>query len=372
MNSIIDLRNLVINETHLQSIGQTHWSSPSNIALVKYWGKFGDQLPCNPSISFTLERSRSFLKLQWRGRTYLKDNGPEVDFVFEGQDNPKFAQKIQKLLAKFSQEELPFLKYFDFSIEASNTFPHSSGIASSASSMSALACCLGAMVEDIFHVRVDAKLLSRWARLGSGSAARSVFEKVAIWGEWKTSLPDFSTLAQQSHNDFAIEVKDFHPVFDQYQDAILIVDEGEKPVSSRDGHALMNHHPHAQARFARAHRHLDQLMQILREGDLFQFCQIVEAEALELHGLMMTSTPPYILMRPQTLELIQRIQAWRESSQIPACFTLDAGANVHLLYPFHFKAQVEKFIEDQCRPLCAQRRVIFDQMGKGPRAEELF
>lgn len=370
MSSFTDPSTLVCNEAHLSSIGKTSWSAPSNIALVKYWGKFGDQLPCNPSLSITLEHARTQMSFAWRARTYTKESVCDVDFLFEGKAKAAFAQKIQKHLVKLSQVELPFLKYFDFQIEASNTFPHSSGIASSASSMAALSCCLGGMIKTVFGVEVESSYLSRWARLGSGSAARSLYSQMAIWGVWQSDL--HQEISSQTTNDFAIGLDQVHPSLQDLKDAILIVDDQEKSVSSRAGHALMENHPHAKARFARAHQNLDALMTAMKTGDLMSFCQIVEAEALELHGLMMTSEPPYILMKPQTLAVISKVQKFREESLIPLCFTLDAGANVHLLYPASEKSEVEKFINDQCLEHCVDGRVIFDQMGTGLKEEKTF
>jgi len=114
------------------------WTSPSNIALVKYWGKFGDQLPKNPSVSFTLKHAVTNMKLE----LFSKDPGTvTVEFLFDGKQNQKFQDKIQKYLEK-EKNLFPWLERFHLKLTSSNTFPHSSGIASSASSMSALCLCL--------------------------------------------------------------------------------------------------------------------------------------------------------------------------------------------------------------------------------------
>ena len=105
--------------------------SPSNIAIVKYWGKHGNQLPNNPSISFTLSRCHT--------ETHIKfsQNATEnyaMRFLFEGKESPKFQEKIEKYLVD-NQQYFGFMKGLDLEIESSNSFPHSSGIASSAASM---------------------------------------------------------------------------------------------------------------------------------------------------------------------------------------------------------------------------------------------
>ena len=116
--------------------GKVGWQSPSNIALVKYWGKKGKQIPQNPSISFTLSEccSETFISFEKADRLDFR-------FFFEGKENPAFGAKIEKFLLDY-QAFFPFINQLSLTIESRNTFPHSSGIASSASSMSAFVMCL--------------------------------------------------------------------------------------------------------------------------------------------------------------------------------------------------------------------------------------
>ena len=111
----------------------------------------------------------------------------------------------------------------------------------------------------------------------------------------------------------------------------------------------------------------DKLNLILKNGNLHEFCLLVESEALTLHSLMMSSNPSYILMKPETLTVITKIQKFRKDSKIPVCFTLDAGANVHVLYPDKFSKDVMDFIKDQLSPFCEKRKFISDKMGDGPK-----
>ena len=105
--------------------------SPSNIAIVKYWGKHGNQLPNNPSISFTLSNCFTETKVTYK-ENHLGIT--TMDFYFEGKENPAFKSKIEKFL-NANEQYFTFLKGLDLKIESYNSFPHSSGIASSASSM---------------------------------------------------------------------------------------------------------------------------------------------------------------------------------------------------------------------------------------------
>ena len=156
-----------------------------------------------------------------------------------------------------------------------------------------------------------------------------------------------------------------HAVFQDYQDAILLVDKGEKQVSSSVGHNLMHQHPFATQRFEQAHTHLDQLIPILKNGDLPGFIKIVELEALTLHAMMMCSDPYFILMKPNTLEIINALWAFRKASKIPVCFTLDAGANVHVLYPKKYALEVNEFISIKLANYCQNKQYILDSVGKG-------
>lgn len=338
--------------------GTAAWQSPSNIALVKYWGKHGHQLPNNPSVSLTLAEAYTRTRLLWRpaeGKT------GRMFFRFHGKEEPAFAEKMKKYLEK-QAEVFPFLAAFDLEVESSNSFPHSSGIASSASSMSAFVLCLLDMEARLSGQTPDEEAFFRkasWlARQASGSAARSLFPYVSLWGECQEM--------EGSSQETAVALTDLHPVFRTYRDSILIVHSGVKTVSSRAGHTLMEGNPFASARYAQARVNTARLLGILRSGNLEDFVQLVESEALQLHALMMASTPSFVLMKPETLQIIEKLRQFRYESQLPLCFTLDAGPNVHLLYPDEVRTQVQEFIHTELLPYCEGGRWIDDHVGDGP------
>ena len=103
----------------------------------------------------------------------------------------------------------------------------------------------------------------------------------------------------------------------------------------------------------------------LKTGDFSSFIEIVESEALSLHAMMMTSMPYFILMKPNTLEIINRIWSYRKQSDSKVCFTLDAGANVHVLYPLAEKQQIQTFISNDLAPFCKNGEFIHDETGLG-------
>jgi diphosphomevalonate decarboxylase len=342
--------------------GNFSYSAPSNIALVKYWGKTGNQLPANPSISFTLHNCKTITKLNFNnnGNDNGKSNEISFDLLFEGQPKVEFKPKIQKFFDRILQY-CPYLNDYHFTIDTQNTFPHSSGIASSASGMAALAMNVMAlekalnpeMTNDYFY-----KKASFLARLGSGSACRSIKGSVVVWG----NHPE----VEGGSDLFGVELPTkIHTLFNNFQDTILLVDKGEKQVSSTLGHDLMHDHPFAERRFAQAHENLSKMKTILETGNLIDFMAVVESEALTLHSMMMTSMPYFILMKPNTLEIINQIWKYRTETQIPVCFTLDAGANVHILYPENVKDKVLQFIQDKLVGYCKKASYICDAVGEG-------
>ena len=124
----------------------------------------------------------------------------------------------------------------------------------------------------------------------------------------------------------------------------------------------MHGHPFAEARFAQANENINKLVRSFASGDVECFIEVVESEALTLHAMMQTSIPYFILMRPNTLEVIQRIWQYRKETNIPLCFTLDAGANVHLLYPKTSTTEVKWFIEEELAQFCEGRQYIHDEV----------
>jgi diphosphomevalonate decarboxylase len=337
--------------------GNFEWSAPSNIALVKYWGKKENQIPANPSISFTLNNCKTITKLEVIKKSETNDFS--FDLLFEGKPKEDFKPKIQKFFERI-EKYCPFLKEYHFKIDTQNTFPHSSGIASSASGMAALAMNIMSLEKAINPTISDDYFYSKasfLARLGSGSACRSIKGEVVVWGT-HAEINGSSDL-------FGVEFSEIHQNFKNYQDTILLVDKGEKQVSSTVGHDLMHNHPYAERRFAQAHENLSQIKAILSSGNITEFIKIVESEALTLHAMMMTSMPYFILMKPNTLEIINKIWKFRNETQIPVCFTLDAGANVHVLYPENVKENVLQFIQDELVGYCQNGQYICDQIGTG-------
>jgi diphosphomevalonate decarboxylase len=219
--------------------------------------------------------------------------------------------------------------------------------------MSALALCLCELQNLMDKKKVSKEKFleeaSYYARLGSGSAARSVYPLISEWGKAKG--------VKGSSDEHAIPFEqNLHKTFKTYQNTILIASSAEKKVSSRVGHSLMKNNLFASVRYAQANKNLRDLIVALKKGDLEKFGSIVEDEAMTLHALMMCSS----------LSMIEKIRRFREETKLPVYFTLDAGPNIHLLYPNNIKRKVDTFIFDELEQHCEQGKMIHDNVGKGP------
>lgn len=331
-------------------------SSSSNIALVKYWGKHGTQLPMNPSISMTLKNAITTTSIRWK--ELEKSNEQKVSLLFEGKNNHDFEKRLALFIDHIT-EYIPVLKNLKLDVESSNSFPHSSGIASSASAMSAFALSLIELEKQetgkISGFKDELQKASFIARLGSGSAARSIYNGYSVWGK--------TDAYKGSSDEYALAINsEVHEVFKNYHDAILIVSSQAKKVGSSLGHSLMNNHPFAAERFKQAENNIVQLKDILKNGEQHDYTKVVESEALSLHAMMMTSNPSFILMEPNTLNIISKVQVFREETGIPLCFTLDAGANVHILYPEDNKESIVKWIKSELVIYCSDGKWIDDEI----------
>ena len=349
------------NLTNIQNVsGQSSWKSPSNIALIKYWGKKEIQIPLNASLSFTL--SNCYTECSIKYEPLIKPNNQcNFELLFEGKREISFEEKLN-IFFKRIVFYCPYLIDLKLTIDTKNSFPHSSGIASSASAYSALSLCI-MDIEKKINPTISSEYFfnkaSFLSRLGSGSASRSVLGPLAIWGE--------SDFFKHSSNFFAVKYEEkLHGNFKNIQDTILLVDKGKKHISSTVGHDLMINHSFSNDRLVQVNQNLKLLKNALISGDFEAFTHIVELEALTLHAMMMTSSPYYILIKPNTLNIINEIWNYRKNTNSKVCFTLDAGANIHLLYPKKNFNQIQDFISNNLSKFCQNGEFINDHVGNGP------
>jgi diphosphomevalonate decarboxylase len=198
-------------------------------------------------------------------------------------------------------------------VETTSNFPMGAGIASSASVFAAAAVALSVALD----LNLDQPALSRLARLGSGSACRSIPPGFV---EWKPGLDDQSSFAETI----------FSPEYWDLVDCIAIIQTGGKNISSKEGHVLASSSPLQVNRVSDAPRRLDVCRQAIRNRDFSALVEIVELDSNWMHAVMMTSTPPLFYWEPVTLTIMKSIRESRQRG-LPVCYTIDAGPNVHVL-----------------------------------------
>lgn len=330
---------------------ESTWQSPANIAFVKYWGKKGHQIPANPSLSMSLSECNTVTKTKFTPSNHLS-----VKLKLEGKNDEKFALKIRDYLETL-QTELPWILNLNVEIETANTFPHGTGIASSASGLSAFALTLADYLRHLKPEGDESLFLKRasyLSRLASGSACRSVYGGFATWGE--SEIPDTT-------DKYATPIQ-VHPDLAHLHDTVLVVSGQEKSVSSRAGHDRMSEHFFAEARFRQAKANFTRCVSAMKAGDIEVMGEILEAEALSLHAMMLTSPNYYTLLKPNTLAAIEMIWDFRRETKLPLYFTLDAGPNLHLIFPEVFKNKIYTFIGHELASLT--EKIIDDHTGTGP------
>lgn len=279
-----------------------------NIAFIKYWGNQDDDLriPANGSISMNLEGLETRTTVAFD--TQLKEDQLSIN------GEPASREALQRVSQTL--DHLRRLADLETSarVTSRNSFPTGTGIASSASGFAALvlagATALGLCLSE--------GELSQLARLGSGSACRSIPGGFVEWQAGKDHHSSFAeTLAGPEHWDLL--------------DTIVLISSQHKAVSSSQGHRLAESSPLQKARVKDADRRLGICRQALLERDFSAFADVVEQDCILMHSVMMTSSPPLYYWEPRTLEIIEAVRDWRREG-LQVCFTIDAGPNVHVIY----------------------------------------
>lgn len=289
----------------------------ANLAFVKYWGKQDSTLniPLNNSISMNLSAAQTTT-------TVVFDDSLSADAITVDGSAPddRFTTRVSAHL-----DRLRLLAGVDHraKVATGNSFPTSAGFASSASGFAALTLAAASA----FDLDLSERELSVLSRQGSGSACRSIPGGFAEWHAGTFNDDSFADqLAPAHHWDIA--------------DVAVVVTTSAKDVSSSQGHLIAPESPFWPARVERLPTRLDQVRRAILERDFATFGQEIEAEAMSMHAIMMTSAhntdsgwrSGIYYWSPGTLELLIAVQRWRADG-LPVYFTLDAGPTVHLICP---------------------------------------
>src|SRR5574342_76742 len=294
----------------------------ANIAFIKYWGNRDNtlRLPSNGSISMNLDGLYTRTTVSFQPSLPFDEliiNGHEV--TGSGLDRVSYILDIVRGMANIHERA---------EIITENNFPSGAGIASSASAFAALALA-GSKAAGL---KLSEPQLSRLARRGSGSAARSI---PGGFVEWQVGTTDEDSFA------FSIAPADHWNLVD----CVAIVSVSHKKTGSTEGHAIASTSPLQAARVADAPRRLEICRNAILNCDFDSFAAIVELDSDMMHAVMMTSTPALHYWKPASMEVMNSVRTWR-SEGIPVCYTVDAGPNVHVICPETEADGIEKRLRE--------------------------
>jgi len=292
--------------------------SHPNIAFIKYWGNRDNtlRLPMNGSISMNLDGLTTRTTVSFQHSLPFDElviNGHEVRGA--GADRVSYILDIIRGMANI---------YDHAEVMTENNFPLGAGIASSASAFAALALA-GSKAAGL---KLSEAELSRLARRGSGSASRSVPGGFVEWQVGTTDEDSFAiSIAPASHWNLV--------------DCIAIVSASHKKTGSTEGHAVAPTSPLQAARVGDTPRRLEICRNAILSKDFDLFASIVELDSNLMHSVMITSTPALHYWTPTSLAVMDAVRQWRMEG-FPVCYTVDAGANVHVICPETEAQDVDK------------------------------
>ena len=300
--------------------------APANIALIKYMGKKDStqNIPLNASLSYTLNNLLSSVTME--SQSGKKDFWEPLQtpgakpFALPAQAQERFLLHLDHLKNHFNYHGA-------FVVRSNNNFPHSSGLASSASSFAALTKCAVLALSELTKTSAPSiETQAQWSRLGSGSSCRSFFAPWALWQENTVSAIDlpYADLIHQ----------------------VIVISHDEKEVSSREAHQRIMTSKLFPARHERAENNLKVLLNNLEAKDWASAYQVCWREFQDMHQLFATCTSPFSYIGEKSQEALTSLQKFWEAEGDGPLVTMDAGPNIHLLYRADQEDMALKFQKD--------------------------
>ena len=293
-----------------------------NIAFIKYWGNRDNvlRLPSNGSISMNLDGlfTRTIVSFQPSlPFDELIINGYAV--MGKGLERISYILDLVRVMAGIEIKA---------EVMSENNFPAGAGIASSAAAFAALALASSHAA----GLTLSEAQLSRLARRGSGSASRSIPSGFA---EWKMGTGD----------DDSVAISIAPPEHWNLVDCIAIVSASHKKTGSTEGHAIAGTSPLQNARVTDTPRRLELCRNAILKKDFDAFANIIEHDSDMMHAVMMTSNPPLMYWQAGTVGIFHAVREWRASGS-PVAYTVDAGANVHVICLGEHAKETEKRLRE--------------------------
>lgn len=277
-----------------------------NIAFIKYWGNRDNELrlPVNGSISMNLDGlfTKTTVTFNLSKQDSLLINNTEIKG--KGLERVSYILDIVRKMADINEKA---------EVTSENNFPAGAGIASSAAAFAALALSASKAA----GLDLSESELSKLSRRGSGSASRSIPSGFVEWQMGKSEEDSFAvSIAEPNHWNLV--------------DCIAVVSSAHKKTGSTEGHAIAGTSPLQNARVADAPRRLEICRNAILNKDFEAFANIIEHDSDVMHAVMMTSNPPLMYWQSATVEIFHQVREWRANG-VAAAYTVDAGANVHVL-----------------------------------------
>lgn len=309
MKKIDIVRQILLGKTmHAVNTGGQAFA-PTNIALCKYWGKRNGEinLPMTSSLSISLGD---------------KGAATKIAEIVAATDQITLNHQPVALDTAFSRRLCAFLDLFRptpatrYQVETAMNIPVAAGLASSACGFAAVTLAL----DQLYHWQLDLPALSILARLGSGSAARSVWQGFVEWREGG---------ADDGMDSHGVLLPEQWP---QLRIGLHILDTQQKPLSSREAMQRTVQTSQLYSAWpAQVRADMQSLKAALAAKDFARLGQVAEANALAMHATMMSAWPPVVYSQPETLMAMQRVWQLRAEG-VAVYFTQDAGPNLKLLF----------------------------------------
>jgi diphosphomevalonate decarboxylase len=145
-------------------------------------------------------------------------------------------------------------------------------------------------------------------------------------------------------------------------DMIAVVSRQHKKVGSYDGHSLASTSPMHRSRLTAVPGLMEAALNSIQKRELSVLGPVLEADALAMHAVMITSRPALLYWEPATVAVLHSVRAWRRDG-LQVYFTMDAGPNVHCLCEAADAPEVER----QLRGVAGVQDILASRPGGGAR-----
>ena len=320
-------------------------TAPSNLGLIKYWGKKDEllRLPINGSISMNLSNLLTTTTVEFSSN--LKKDDVTIDDKKIEKEVKRVSDHLDRIREKAGITEKA-------TVVSKNNFPSGTGLSSSASGFAALTVA----ASEAAGLKLSEKELSILARQGSGSACRSIPDGFVEWIDGETSETSYAT---------SIFSADYWDICD----VVVVVSQEKKDVSTTEGQMSASSSPFLAVRLSRIKNKIENIKEFIKRKNFQKFGELVEAEALELHTIMLTSTPSLIYLLPETIRIMKLVQRWRAEG-LSVYFSLNTGQDVHLI----IEEKNIKSLEEKLNGIESIRDIIVNKLSPGARLikQDLF